>query len=601
MSNPLFDPTYWQECLPHMTAKQRAELAQLLPPAPRPRELLTWTWTYLRRHWTNKASRFHRELAADLDAISIGTPGWTVVENPTNTRQLAKTPVQINQTNAGISPDALAAWRGPQPTPPAAPPAYSAEPVSELSTTSEPLLGAKRGARLNFLSPRGSGKSFWVALAFPLRELLEGREKYVVIISDTDEQAKKFIAGIAAELEFNDEILAAYPEAAGRGPQWRVDFLELRNGCAVEALSTGKSIRGRKHKGERPTLVLLDDLQKTLDMRSATQRANDYDWYLRDVRLVGSPTTNFVHVGTALHQEAIACQFQRSPEWTTKVYRAIEKWPDRMDLWNDWKNILFDYTDDHRRKKADAFFNERQAEMTHGSKVLWPSREPLAALMLEWASIGQAAFDSEKQNNPVDPSQVEWPAEYFEHGLFWFDDWPQDLSVKVIFLDPSKGQQSKQHDYQAIVRYGRDRQGYEYVEADMRRQDVDALCATSVQHVIEFQPEVFGLEAEAWQELLMVPLKQKAELRKVNFAIRGIKQGGIPKEVRIRRLTDPLAQRKMRFKRRSPGTQILVDQLKQFPIADHDDGPDALEGARRIAIQLFNGRVGGVGATGYSA
>jgi hypothetical protein len=53
----------------------------------------------------------------------------------------------------------------------------------------------------------------------------------------------------------------------------------------------------------------------------------------------------------------------------------------------------------------------------------------------------------------------------------------------------------------------------------------------------------------------------------------------VNKLVRIRRLTEPLTQRKMRF-RRTRGTQLLVDQLRQFPNAANDDGPDALEGAR---------------------
>ena len=50
----------------------------------------------------------------------------------------------------------------------------------------------------------------------------------------------------------------------------------------------------------------------------------------------------------------------------------------------------------------------------------------------------------------------------------------------------------------------------------------------------------------------------------------------------------PLSERRIRFKRNSPGTRLLVEQLKQFPTADHDDGPDALEMARRLAIELHN-------------
>jgi hypothetical protein len=46
----------------------------------------------------------------------------------------------------------------------------------------------------------------------------------------------------------------------------------------------------------------------------------------------------------------------------------------------------------------------------------------------------------------------------------------------------------------------------------------------------------------------------------------------------------------LRFKTRSPGTALLVQQLQDFPWGDHDDGPDALEQALRLMIELWNGR-----------
>ena len=38
------------------------------------------------------------------------------------------------------------------------------------------------------------------------------------------------------------------------------------------------------------------------------------------------------------------------------------------------------------------------------------------------------------------------------------------------------------------------------------------------------------------------------------------------------------------------GTRLLVEQLQEFPIGDHDDGPDALEMALRLAADLLYGR-----------
>jgi predicted phage terminase large subunit-like protein len=62
------------------------------------------------------------------------------------------------------------------------------------------------------------------------------------------------------------------------------------------------------------------------------------------------------------------------------------------------------------------------------------------------------------------------------------------------------------------------------------------------------------------------------------------------KELRIKRLGTYLAQRQLRFKSRSPGTALLVEQMKDFPVGEYDDGPDALEMALWLMIELWNGR-----------
>ena len=38
--------------------------------------------------------------------------------------------------------------------------------------------------------------------------------------------------------------------------------------------------------------------------------------------------------------------------------------------------------------------------------------------------------------------------------------------------------------------------------------------------------------------------------------------------------------------KKSKSTKLLVDQLRDFPLGSHDDGPDALEMAMRLAEQL---------------
>ena len=54
----------------------------------------------------------------------------------------------------------------------------------------------------------------------------------------------------------------------------------------------------------------------------------------------------------------------------------------------------------------------------------------------------------------------------------------------------------------------------------------------------------------------------------------------------IRRLTHYVVNRELRFKADSPGCRLLVDQLMDFPLAGHDDGPDALETCLRLPVEV---------------
>lgn len=225
-------------------------------------------------------------------------------------------------------------------------------------------------------------------------------------------------------------------------------------------------------------------------------------------------------------------------------------------------------------------------------RTLWSERESMYDLMLLRATIGEGAFNSEKQNLPTDPSLCEWPESYFDWPGFWFDCWPDRLTVKTIGIDPSKGKDARKGDYSAIVKYGRDARGVEYVEADLARRPVDAICAAVASHCLAFEPDAVLLEANAWQDLLAQPMREAMAAAGAGACIPHIAlaDNTAPKPVRIRRLTGPLAQRKMRFKARSPGTMLLVEQMRDFPAGEHDDGPDAAELARRIAIEILNGR-----------
>ncbi|MBX9788606.1 MAG: phage terminase large subunit [Pirellulales bacterium] len=446
-----------------------------------------------------------------------------------------------------------------------------------------------RGWKLNVIGPRGAAKSTLASLAYPLRMALEGRESYIWIVSDTRQQAHLHLENVKAELVDNRRLAAAYPQAAGRGSMWRAGAVRLPNGVAIEAFGTGQRLRGRRYRDTRPSLIVCDDLQGDRHIESAHARELARRWFHGALVPAGGQRTNFLHLATALHPEALALDLLKNPGWTSQVFRAIEHWPDELALWEQWEQIYTNCELADPRAAARAFYLDHQARLHAGSLLLWPEQEDLYALMAQRAESGRAPFEREKQSNPWPAERAEWPAEYFSDAI-WFDRWPFAPLVRALAIDPSQGRDAHRGDYAALVFIALDPSGVYFVEAELRRFPIVELVATAAELYQHHQPDVLGIEANQFQELIGDLLIGELRRRGLAHVQPMLVHNNLNKRVRIRRLGPLLAARRLRFKSNSPATRLLVDQMRQFPVGDHDDGPDALEMAIRLAATLLRGR-----------
>lgn len=447
-------------------------------------------------------------------------------------------------------------------------------------------MACARGTKLNVLGPRGGAKSTVASLAYVLRTAVEAQEPYIWIVSDTKHQACAHLENIKAELLDNPRLAADYPDAVGKGPVWRAGGIVLRNGTAIEAFGTGVRVRGRRRRANRPTLIVCDDLQNDGHILSALQRERSRTWFHGTLLKAGTARTNIVNLATALHREALAMELCETPGWDARVFKAVEQWPDNTSLWQQWEAIYTDLENHGYRRAARAFYERRREEMDAGAVLLWPEEEDLYTLMCIRAESGRSAFEREKQNSPINPEYCEWPESYFDESI-WFDAWPRRLQVKTLALDPSKGADARRGDYSALVALGVDRHGILYIEADLARRGTPQIVADGVEFYRRFGPDAFGVEANQFQELLGAEFEAEFRRQRVLGPRPWMLDNHVNKLVRIRRLGPYLSGRRLRFKSDSPGTRLLVEQLKEFPVGDHDDGPDAAEMAIRLATEAL--------------
>jgi len=467
----------------------------------------------------------------------------------------------------------------------------------------------KGGDNTLVICPRGYAKSTWSQIGI-MRDICELRERYILLIMDTTEQATQSLKTIREELESNQKLKATYGDRIAKGLVWNNNEIITKAGICVQALGTGKGIRGRRFRQHRPTKIVLDDPQNDESVETAGQRDKDWRWVTKALLPCGETgITKVFIIGTVLHKECIVCKCERLPSFKTIKYQALVEWPKNMDMWNEWRDIYLNSPIEKHdgalvrsRVRANEYYDTYREKMDEGAILLWPQKETLEDLMCQWAE-DEASFLSEKQNQSFNPELCEFDPAWFSESRtsIWYDDVAEinkKPHISVGFVDWSKGKQTKKDDYTAVIilHYDGTRA---YVEADIQKNPVNI----TVEHIIEWHKvvgfEAFGCEMQGFQFLAKEDIEAEVEKQNLYFPITPIENGNTKKEVRIARLANWFKRGFFVFHKHCRHTQMLLDQILDFPGRSHDDGPDALEGALRILWMVLQEQgTGGIGG-GY--
>ncbi|WP_410499694.1 phage terminase large subunit [Chitinibacter sp. S2-10] len=415
-------------------------------------------------------------------------------------------------------------------------------------------------------APRGEAKSTLVSQLFVIWCLVTGSKKYPVIVMDSIDQAYPMLEAIKAELEFNPRIAMDFPEVAGQGRVWRAGTIVTRNDAKVQVAGSGKKLRGLRHGPHRPDLAVLDDIENDEQVRNPDQRDKLQGWLTKTVLPLGGAAAKFdvVYIGTILHYDSVLSRTLNNKLWKSARFKAVLRWPDRMDLWDRWEELLRNDGED----VADAFYAAKKSQMDEGSAVSWSAR-PIEKLMKIRARDGHAAFDSEYQNDPVAGDA----APFASCIQFWVNrlaDW-----IFYGACDPSLGKKGASRDPSALLVGGFNRNTgvLDVVEAAIRKRLPDKIISDVIAMQREYRCLLWVVESVQFQEFLRTELVKRAAVAGIPVPARAV----IPntdKVLRIESIQPHMANGLIRL---HPSQSTLIDQLKHFPMADHDDGPDALQ------------------------
>ena len=442
------------------------------------------------------------------------------------------------------------------------------------------IVNSSEGQRDAIAAPRGEAKSTKISLIFVLWCVVRKIVHYPLIFMDSSDQAAEMLEAVKVELESNPRLASDFPEAVGQGRVWRVGCILTANDIKIESFGSGKRVRGRRHGPHRPDLAILDDIENDENSATPAQRDKLQAFVTKAVLSLG-PVDDSMHailVGTVLHYDSVLSRFLKHPMWNSKVLKAILQWPDRMDLWDEFEGYLLNGdTPKDGLAAANAFYARHQAEMDAGARVSWPSVRPLVKLMIKRARDGHAAFDSEQQNDPISGDDAPFAA--------CITFWVNRLSEWVMYgsCDPSLGLKGKSRDPSALLvgGYNRTLGQLDVVEAKIRKRVPDKIIEDIITLQDEYRCVMWAFESVQFQEFMRQQLLKRSVLRGIPVPAMPVKPHA-DKDLRIEGLQPFVAQGLIRL---HPSLTTLVEMLRHWPKADHDDGPDALEMLWKVATR----------------
>lgn len=183
---------------------------------------------------------------------------------------------------------------------------------------------------LNVMGFRESAKSTIATLAYPIWAAVNRKAEFIILSSDTDDQARLILENIRIELESNEILLGFYGNLKG-DREWGSETIVLSNGVRIMARSRGQKFRGLRHRQHRPMIVIVDDPEDRKWVRKKANRDDTERWLTGDVIPGMDRQGKIVVLSNMLHTDCIGMRLKRNKAFVSKQYNIIENgrctWP----------------------------------------------------------------------------------------------------------------------------------------------------------------------------------------------------------------------------------------------------------------------------------
>lgn len=232
-------------------------------------------------------------------------------------------------------------------------------------------------------APRSHAKSTCISLVWPLICMCFRLEEFMVIISNTEDQAARFIKTITYAVKELPElqIFGIKPKPSkSNETELEVEYTDGKK-FYIKGKGFNQEIRGLVWHNKRPGFIICDDMEDTETCDSDIQRPKARKRFLADVVPALSRNGKIMIVGTILHYDSLLMNYLDNKNWETACYEGCDEnfenvlWPEHRD--SQW--FREEYEDYKKQGNIEEFNREYRNKPIVAGSEYFPIRN-----IIEW-------------------------------------------------------------------------------------------------------------------------------------------------------------------------------------------------------------------------
>ena len=414
-------------------------------------------------------------------------------------------------------------------------------------------------------APRGHSKSTTITIVYTLAAVLFRNRKYSIIVADTETQAALFLGQIKQILYDSKEIQDLFGLQVGeKGVVFEKDtetdiIVRFADGSRFRIVAKGaeQKLRGMLWDGQRPDLILIDDLMNEELVANKDRRDKLRRWVYGSLIPCRSEKGIIRFVGTPMNLDDPLESLMPRENAKDTVVEDLKVWsPKKKGMWKAVK---------YRAHNSDF------------SQLLWPERktkELFQELKADFAEQGiPEVYACEILCNPVDDS-----IRYFRKGDFLTMTAEDIKKNKTFYITADLAISEKDRaDYTAILVGGMDSNGQLHIINCIReRLSGDEIVATLLSLQKVYNPLAVGIEDTQISKAIGPYLNREMAETGIYMNVLMLKPHRQDKIQRARSIQARMRAGMVKFDKQADWWLTFEDECMSFPRAKHDDVVDAL-------------------------